>query len=61
MAGRHEDMSDEDLEALVERFSQRRTYRPTDERDEPDEVPQGPSGTSANASGASGGDGPQAS
>jgi hypothetical protein len=42
---RHEDLTDADLAALVERFSRGRTYRPTDGQDEPCEMPQGPSGT----------------
>jgi hypothetical protein len=37
--------SDAELAALVEEFSSRKTYRPTDGMAEPDEVPQGPSGT----------------
>jgi hypothetical protein len=37
--------TDADLAALVEEFSSRKTYRPTDDMAEPDEVPQGPSGT----------------
>jgi len=36
---------DAELAALVEEFSGRRTYRPTDDMAEPDELPQGPSGT----------------
>ncbi|MFI9383378.1 hypothetical protein [Kutzneria sp. NPDC052558] len=42
---------DDDLEALVERFSRRRTYRPTDGEDEPEELPEGPSGTAMGTSG----------
>ncbi|MET9434944.1 hypothetical protein [Streptomyces sp. NPDC006551] len=37
--------SDEELEALLEEFSERRTYRPTDDVPEPEDVPQAPSGT----------------
>ncbi|MFJ2090210.1 hypothetical protein ACIOEW_13185 [Streptomyces sp. NPDC087901] len=37
--------SDDELAALVEEFSIRKTYRPTDGIAEPDEVPQGPSGS----------------
>ncbi|MEU1471537.1 hypothetical protein ABZ434_25370 [Streptomyces sp. NPDC005761] len=39
------DADDEHLASLVEEFSFRRTYRPTDGLAEPDEVPQGPSGS----------------
>ncbi|MEV4948914.1 hypothetical protein [Streptomyces sp. NPDC053755] len=43
---RHEGQpSDEELDALIAEFSERRTYRPTDDVPEPDEVPQAPSGT----------------
>jgi hypothetical protein len=45
VAERQETPSDDALEALVEEFSSRRIYRPTDDVTEPDEVPQGPSGT----------------
>ncbi|MFF7178305.1 hypothetical protein [Streptomyces sp. NPDC008121] len=37
--------TDEELDALLAEFSERRTYRPTDEVPEPDDVPQAPSGT----------------
>ncbi|WP_171163553.1 hypothetical protein [Streptomyces sp. I05A-00742] len=44
-------MDDDDaLEELVEEFSNRRIYRPTDGGVEPDEVPQGPSGTAMDSS-----------
>jgi len=56
MTERHDD-GDDDLEALVERFSRRRTYRPTDGQDEPEELPEGPSGTAMGT--ATGGDTPK--
>lgn len=37
--------SDDELAALVDEFSFRRTYHPTDGLAEPDELPQGPSGS----------------
>lgn len=37
--------SDDELAALVDEFSFRRTYRPTDGLAEPDELPLGPSGS----------------
>ncbi len=44
---------DAELAALVEEFSFRRTYRPTDGMAEPDEVPQGPSGSAMGEAAAS--------
>ncbi|MYT38449.1 hypothetical protein GTY66_20670 [Streptomyces sp. SID8356] len=44
-SGDQESSGDAELAALVEEFSFRRTYRPTDELAEPDEMPHGPSGT----------------
>ncbi|MGP8302322.1 hypothetical protein ACTPOK_31250 [Streptomyces inhibens] len=60
---RQERDSDEALEALIEEFSSRRIFRPTDGRAEPDEVPQGPSGTAMGdaASAGSGAAEPEAS
>jgi hypothetical protein len=45
MTERHDHGGEDALEALVEEFSDRRTYRPTDDAVEPDEMPRGPSGT----------------
>ncbi|MER5278381.1 hypothetical protein ABT025_21885 [Streptomyces sp. NPDC002809] len=39
------DSDDAELAVLVEEFSIRKTYRPSDGLTEPDEVPQGPSGS----------------
>ncbi|MCT4353799.1 hypothetical protein M5362_11735 [Streptomyces sp. Je 1-79] len=42
----HHHASDEgELDDLVAEFSERRTYRPSDDLEEPDDVPQAPSGT----------------
>lgn len=37
--------SDEELEALLEEFSDRRVYRPTGDTAEPEDLPQAGSGT----------------
>ncbi|MFE5614733.1 hypothetical protein [Streptomyces sp. NPDC056463] len=43
---RHHRSSDEpEWEDVIAEFSERRTYRPSDEAPEPDDVPQAPSGT----------------
>ncbi|MFF4102028.1 hypothetical protein [Streptomyces sp. NPDC001903] len=45
MAPHRDGASDEELEALVEEFSDRRVYRPTGDAAEPEEPPRAGSGT----------------
>ncbi|MGW6567798.1 hypothetical protein [Streptomyces sp. NPDC054975] len=41
----HQPDEEGDWEELLAEFSERRTYRPSDDAAEPDDVPQAPSGT----------------
>ncbi|WP_327280306.1 MULTISPECIES: hypothetical protein [unclassified Streptomyces] len=45
MTPQHDRSQDDELESLVEEFSDRRVYRPTDEAGEPEDLPQAGSGT----------------
>ncbi|MGW1294012.1 hypothetical protein [Streptomyces sp. NPDC002533] len=53
--GEHSAGDDAELVALVDEFSFRRTYRPTDELAEPGEMPRGPSGTAPEGTAPGGG------
>ncbi|MFJ3583426.1 hypothetical protein ACIPPS_14495 [Streptomyces sp. NPDC090127] len=45
MTQHHQPRDEAELEDLLAEFSDRRTYRPSDEAAEPEDVPQAPSGT----------------
>lgn len=45
MTRHHKQGEDEELDDLLAEFSERRTYRPSDDAAEPEDVPQAPSGT----------------
>ncbi|MFC8275878.1 hypothetical protein ACFUJR_25710 [Streptomyces sp. NPDC057271] len=45
MTRHHRPSDEQELEDVIAEFSERRTYRPSDEAPEPDDVPQAPSGT----------------
>ncbi|MEU9703359.1 hypothetical protein [Streptomyces sp. NPDC047981] len=45
MTQHHREPDEAELAELLAEFSERRTYRPSDDAPEPDDVPQAPSGT----------------